>query len=101
MLLFGRGFFFFFLSLGTTRLCFRPSGSEAESVNTAYADTPSLSLHNVVGLHVRNSRHSMSSEMLCVQKMFLVRNRMFQIYVGVIHAKFFFVFVHEHFFLFY
>jgi len=26
MLLFGRGFFFFFLSLGTIRLCFRPTG---------------------------------------------------------------------------
>ena len=26
MLLFGRGFFCFFLSLGTTRLCFRPTG---------------------------------------------------------------------------
>ena len=35
------------------------------SMNT---DTPSLSLHDVDGLRVHNSRHSTSSEMLCVQK---------------------------------
>ena len=68
MLLFGRGFFFFFLSLGNTRLCFKLSGSEAESANTADADTPNLSLHDVDGLRVRNSRHSTSSETLCVRK---------------------------------
>jgi hypothetical protein len=32
------------------------------STNTADADTPSLSLHDVHGLRVRNSRHSTSSE---------------------------------------
>jgi len=42
--------------------------TEAESVNTADTDTPSLSLHDIDGLRVRNSRHSMSSEMLCVRK---------------------------------
>jgi len=38
------------------------------STNTADADTPSLSLHDVDGLRVRNSRHSTSSKMLRVQK---------------------------------
>ena len=69
MLLFGRGFFlFFFLSLGTTRLYFRPTGSEVESTNTADVDISSLSLRDVDGLRVRNSRHSTSSETLCVRK---------------------------------
>jgi hypothetical protein len=36
--------------------------------NTADADTPSLSLHDVDGLRVRNSRHSTSSKTLCVRK---------------------------------
>ena len=76
MLLFGRGFFFFFffLSLGTIRLCFRPTGPigvadmgfffplDHSSTNTAVADTLSLSLHDVDGLRVRNSRHVTSSE---------------------------------------
>jgi len=69
MLLFGReGLFSFFLSLGTTRLCFRPTGPEAQSANTADTDTPNLQLHNVDGLRVRNPRHSTSSETLCVRK---------------------------------
>jgi hypothetical protein len=38
------------------------------STNTADAETPSLSLHDVDGLRVRNSRHSTSSETLCVRK---------------------------------
>jgi hypothetical protein len=38
------------------------------SMNTADADTLSLSLHNVDGLRVRNSRHSTLSETLCVRK---------------------------------
>ena len=38
------------------------------STNTADADTRSLSLHDVDGSRVRNSRHSTSSEMLCVRK---------------------------------
>jgi len=38
------------------------------STNTVDADTPSLSLPNVDGLRVRNSRHSTSSETLCVRK---------------------------------
>ena len=58
MLWFGRGFFFFFLSLPL----------DHSSTNTADADTPSLSLHDVDGLRVRNSRHSTSSETLCVRK---------------------------------
>ena len=59
MLLFGRGFFFFFsLSLPL----------DHSSTNTADADTPSLSLHDVDGLRVRNSRHGTSSETLCVRK---------------------------------
>ena len=58
MLLFGRGFFFFFLSLPLDR----------SSTNTVDADTRSLSLHDVDGLRVRNSRHSTSSETLCVRK---------------------------------
>ena len=68
MLLFGRGFFFFFLSLGTTRLCFKPTGPEAKSANTADADSLNLSLHDVDGLRVRNSRHGTSSETLFVRK---------------------------------
>ena len=58
MLLFGRGFFFFFLSLP----------QDHSSTNTVDADNPSLSLHDVDGLRVRNSRHSTSSETLCVRK---------------------------------
>ena len=58
MLLFGRGSFFFFLSLP----------SDLSTTNTADADTPSLSLHDVDGMRVRNSRHSTSSETLCVRK---------------------------------
>jgi hypothetical protein len=38
------------------------------STNTADADTPSLSFHDVDGLRVRNSRHSTSSETLYVRK---------------------------------
>ena len=38
------------------------------STNTADTDTPTLSLHDVDGLRVRNSRHSTSSETLCVWK---------------------------------
>ena len=38
------------------------------STNTADADTPSLSLHDVDGLRVRNSRQSTSSETLYVRK---------------------------------
>jgi len=38
------------------------------STNTVDADTPSLSLHDVDGLCVYNSRHSTSSETLCVRK---------------------------------
>jgi hypothetical protein len=41
---------------------------DRSSTNTTDADTPSLSLHDVDGSHVRNSRHSMSSETLCVRK---------------------------------
>jgi len=39
------------------------------SANTADADTPSLSLQDFDGLSARNSRHSTSSETLCVWKM--------------------------------
>ena len=38
------------------------------STNTADPDTSSLSLHDVDGLRVRNSRHSTSPETLCVRK---------------------------------
>jgi hypothetical protein len=38
------------------------------STNTADAGTLSLSLHDVDGLRVRNSRHRTSSETLCVRK---------------------------------
>jgi len=38
------------------------------STNTANANTPSLSLHDVDGLHVHNLRHSTLSETLCVRK---------------------------------
>ena len=81
MLLFGWGFFFFFffcllapfdsasdplgLSVLLTWVFFPLDHS---STNTAYADTPSLSFHNVDGLRVRNTRHSTSSETLCVRK---------------------------------
>ena len=60
MLLFGRGFFFFFLSIPL----------DHSSTDTADADTPSLSLHDVDGLRVRNSIHSTSSETLCVRKIY-------------------------------
>jgi len=46
MLLFGRGFFFFFLSLG-------------------------LSLHNIDGLHVRNSRQYIIRDALCSENLFV------------------------------
>ena len=69
MLLFGRVFFlFFFCLLAPLDSASDPLRSEAESPNTADADTPSLSLHDVDGLRVRNSRHSTSSETLCVRK---------------------------------
>jgi hypothetical protein len=42
--------------------------ADHSSTNTADADTPSLSLHDVEGLRVRNSRHSTSFETLCVRK---------------------------------
>ena len=51
---------FFFLSLP----------SDLSTTNTADADTPSLSLHDVEGLRVRNSRHSTSSETLCVRNIY-------------------------------
>ena len=38
------------------------------TTNTTDTDTPSLTLHEVDGLRVRNSRHSTSSETLCVRK---------------------------------
>jgi len=59
MLLFGRGVIFLFsLSLPL----------DHSSPNTADADSPSLSLHDVDCLRVRNSRHSTSSETLRVRK---------------------------------
>jgi len=52
--------------IGVADLGFFPL--DHSSTNIADADTPSLSFHNVDGLHVRNSRHSASSETLCVHK---------------------------------
>ena len=65
MLLFGRGFFFFFLSLGTTRPCFRrtslltskPMFFPRDTISSITAES-SLSKPK----SVRNSRHSTSSE---------------------------------------
>jgi len=62
------GDFFLFSVMAPLDSASDPLGLCLTKKNTADADTPSLSLHDVDGLRVRNSRHSTSSETLCVRK---------------------------------
>ena len=65
MLLFGTGFFFFFLSLGA------PLDSASDPLGLCLTEKLSSVICfclNFDGLRVHNSRHSTSSETLCVWK---------------------------------
>jgi len=65
MLLFGRGFFFFFLSLAPLDCASDPLGL----CLTKKLSSVICFCLRFDGLHVRNSRHSTSSETLCVRKL--------------------------------